>query len=467
MSLAWPVALNSLFWQAMALTDLAVLGHLGTDELAGASLAAIWQSITSTFLQTGMIQATRILGSQAYGAGNLLLVGTWTQVGLVYCLLACAPIAALWFFTEDVLLLVGMAPRVAALAGTFSRYSIAWLAPLTVFQILTAWLQVMGNAYAALIINALFAAVNLGLNVLLVHGVRHPGTRAVVWRGLGFTGSPIATTASRVGMLASFMLLLRCTGWHRATWGPGWTRECLTWRRGRVFLAQALPLTLGNCLEDFQMQLVAVLAGRLGTIAVATHTAVLNLFFLLTSFEFGAMTATSIRVGIHIGAGDVRMAKRSGLMGLGVGGVVGAAISVALVTGRDYLGHVFSRDPRVWAESAHIAWVVGAGYALLAFFYASMAVLEGQGNAGAVAVSFFLGAWVVCVPLAFVFTYKLHLGLSGLWYALTTGYAVVTVCSALFVACGNWQSRVEEARGKADRPLRIDQDQQERLLSIN
>jgi len=46
--------------------------------------------------------------------------------------------------------------------------------------------------------------------------------------------------------------------------------------------------------------------------------------------------------------------------------------------------------------------------AAMAVFYVAMAVLSGAGRPKMVAVSFVVGAWLVCIPLAFVLTDVVH-----------------------------------------------------------
>ena len=86
----------------------------------------------------------------------------------------------------------------------------------------------------------------------------------------------------------------------------------------------------------------------------------------------------------------------------------GVAVALVFIFARNYIGRIFSDDPRVWAMASRLALLVGAGYAALAIFYISMAVLSAAGKPNIVAVAFVIGAWVVCVPLAFVLTDVVH-----------------------------------------------------------
>eukprot|EP01139_Manchomonas_bermudensis_P002152 Amastigsp_a3862_15.p1 type:complete len:515 gc:universal Amastigsp_a3862_15:87-1631(+) len=444
--LAWPVAFSLLASVAMSLTDLAVLGHYGTDYLAAASVALVWLNATSAVLSRGCGSALNTLAAQAHGAGNNKLMGVWLQVGVVSTSVLIVPIAASWLATERLCLLLGLSPKLSADAGLFAQLSIPWLWPNQMYQMLQAYFQTIDVVQPALVVNATFVAVNLGANLLLVFGI--PGR----WGGLGFAGSPLATTLSRWLMLVVYCAYV--FGWSRAhvsTWS-GWTRAAFSRARLRVFLLeQSLPALIGGVLEEWQLQLIAGFAVMLGPIDVATHNSILEVFFLLTSFMFGIVTATRIRVARHLGAGLVSDSKRAALVGLAVSGGAGLVIGALLIGLRDKIGHVYSSDPAVWQLTANIAWLVGSAYALLALFYVAMTVLGAQGRNTPVAFAFLVGAWLVAVPMSWVFGFTLKYRLEGLWYGLVMGYGITTLISGWFALQSNWPAEALAAMERSER----------------
>merc|ERR550532_1782232 len=76
--------------------DSAFLGHLGTKQLAGVALSAMWQGVPSTFVQF-TIQAVTTLASQARGAGNNKLVGEWLQTALVIAVVGSFPVMLIFW----------------------------------------------------------------------------------------------------------------------------------------------------------------------------------------------------------------------------------------------------------------------------------------------------------------------------------------------------------------------------------
>ncbi len=446
--LAWPCALSILARIAMGLTDLAVLGHLDTESLAAAAAALIWLNVTSQFLFRGINSAINIMGSQAYGAKNYQLCGIWFQQGLIVSSIACIPVGASWLATGRLLRLLHVQERTADLAQTFANYSLMWLLPLNVYSSTSQYFQAQEIVLPALVVNITALVLNLGLNLVLVHGLR-VASLGIDWAGLGFIGSPIATTISRVFILAAYLTyMVLWKRLHRKTWpefGWSWT-QALRRDRVRAFLVQqALPLSIAACLEEWQLQVIAVFAARLGPIELTTHTSTLEVFMLLTALMFGLTSATSVRIGRHLGARRPDAAKQVSRITGSVALCLAAATATGLALLRSEVGHIYSNDPRVWAAAESIMVIVAVSYVALSVFYTSMSVLDGQGRPGIVALSFFIGAWCVAIPCAYVLAFSKGLGLRGLWYGLCCGYTVVTLIAATAFLRSDWRRLSQRA----------------------
>ena len=85
-----------------------------------------------------------------------------------------------------------------------------------------------------------------------------------------------------------------------------------------------------------------------------------------------------------------------------------------------------------------------------------MSALEGQARSTEVAISFFMGAWVVAVPMAYVLAFVHDYGLMGLWYAIVVGYVVVTVLSLYFYCRSDWANIILHAQSLRTHPAALD-----------
>eukprot|EP00486_Rosalina_sp_Unknown_P012220 CAMPEP_0201578444 /NCGR_PEP_ID=MMETSP0190_2-20130828/25312_1 /ASSEMBLY_ACC=CAM_ASM_000263 /TAXON_ID=37353 /ORGANISM="Rosalina sp." /LENGTH=196 /DNA_ID=CAMNT_0048011627 /DNA_START=19 /DNA_END=605 /DNA_ORIENTATION=+ len=77
--LAIPISITSIARICMWNTDQIFLGHLGTTQLAGASLADTCMEILTMFVNTPAWSLNGLC-SQALGSGNRIMVGYWLQL---------------------------------------------------------------------------------------------------------------------------------------------------------------------------------------------------------------------------------------------------------------------------------------------------------------------------------------------------------------------------------------------------
>jgi MATE family multidrug resistance protein len=505
LALFFPTVLTMIVRIGMGITDTAFVGHLAHDEafpsatsvdfLSATSLALTWQGITSIICFNGGPPALSTLAGQAYGAGNLPLMGTWLHLSLIYSLVAALPVGVAWWYTGDVLRLA--LPRQACsdtcvqLAEAFSQRSLIWLYPTTAYFSFNTFLTCQKIVKPQMIISVAAAALNILLNYAFIYTL-----------GWGYLGSPIATAATR--WIYAFSLLVYI-GANRERFeamsvlSPDFAQVCSA-ARLKTFFAQAVPNQITAMLEQWQLQLISFFAGRLGEVDVATHNGLLNVYFFFSSFMFGMTNATSTRMAIHIGAGNITKAKHVLRIGLAAGLLIGTGVACGFALLRDWVGHIYSDSPTVWEATAPLCLLLAALYFLTAFLYTSFATIDAQGRPAVVAVAFVIGAWGVSVPLAYVlgFVYpKQHgcsedggyqwceafskcvrswetscpdddvvgsgsgagewrpaagLGLFGLWLAMAAGYAVVGLIGGTAVITSDWPAIVVAAAKRVQKP---------------
>ena len=259
LALFFPTVLTMIVRIGMGITDTAFVGHLAHDEafpsatsvdfLSATSLALTWQGITSIICFNGGPPALSTLAGQAYGAGNLPLMGTWLHLSLIYSLVAALPVGVAWWYTGDVLRLA--LPRQACsdtcvqLAEAFSQRSLIWLYPTTAYFSFNTFLTCQKIVKPQMIISVAAAALNILLNYAFIYTL-----------GWGYLGSPIATAATR--WIYAFSLLVYI-GANRERFeamsvlSPDFAQVCSA-ARLKTFFAQAVPNQITAMLEQWQLQ---------------------------------------------------------------------------------------------------------------------------------------------------------------------------------------------------------------------
>ena len=471
LTIAVPSAITSALRTAQALTDQAVLGHLtyrGESTpiyLDAAALALLWMQLTINIATRGMCSAINVLSSQASGASNPRLGGVWLHTG---AFLFAPPLGllviGLWLLTGPVVGLFAANQTVGEelgsggfdgpgdpieLAARYAHLSCVYVLPTLWMESLNQWLIAQRVIRLQLVVYACAFALNLVLNVLLVHGSSSLGIP-----GLGFVGSPLATTLTRVLQLLALLSL----SWSRL---PPLRHVRDACRRSRVctFAAQAGPRTLATAFEEFALQIMGALAGRLGAVTMATHNAMLMAFFWLTAPMYGVGSATQQRMGYYLGAGQPRNARLvAGLCFIAQVGLSWCVAATLMLT-RNEIGKLFSSSSAIIEMTARIAPLVAAAYCLVGVFYSSMAVLHGSGRPLPVALAFLIGSFAIAPALGYSLTFTSIrccdfgegvLPLYGIWFGLIGGYFVTTIISGVAVLRSNWEAISKKAQERAE-----------------
>jgi len=472
-SLVWPSVITNWSRVGMDLTDLSVLGHYaGSIYLSDVAYAQIMISLVMVFVIRGMAGSTvNVLCSTAYGARNFHLVGIYMQLSVLLCSLTALLLGVIWVWGGEILrLFVGrqnISQQDARNIDAFLRISLLWMVPLACSSVMSAFLlaQKVVRPQMCIMVSALL--FNAGSNYVMVYGF-----------GIGYLGSPLATVLSRWLVCTALACYISCSPVVRenGTW-PGWhLRECLKGHRLAEFLKQAIPTAIGAAVEEFQIQMVAIFAGSVGPAAVATHNCTLSFFMALSCAMWGIQSATSARLGHHLGNGDLAAVRR--VLQVAVTATLAWAAVVVLVflVARHEIGSIYSSKVQVQQLAAEIATVVAGGYFVISVFYVIVAVLVATGQPKWFAIAFVIGGWGVALPLSYSLAFlvdeklvawwpdrltwdtgpKGGLGLLGLWLGLAIGYMVTTAIAGTAAYRTDWQRVALEASARAEgsaRPL--------------
>eukprot|EP01064_Diplonema_japonicum_P015146 TRINITY_DN22910_c0_g1_i1.p1 TRINITY_DN22910_c0_g1~~TRINITY_DN22910_c0_g1_i1.p1 ORF type:complete len:502 (+),score=135.76 TRINITY_DN22910_c0_g1_i1:34-1539(+) len=410
------------------LTDVAMLGHLGSEYLAAAATGNIWMNITMFVVWRSLATVLRNLTSAAIGADNPKQAGVWLQVALFIGACLMAIIASLWAASESIFEhIFRMNSPDSHRAALFVRYSSLWLPPQIIFLIVNNFFQSMQIVKPAIVVTYIFLPVNAALNLFLIWGL--PGTS---WDGLGFIGGPLATTITRWLQCSCFLIyMLWYRKAHEQVWG-GWSMECFSSARLGRFLKLGAPLALSGLFEEAQLQTIAIMAVHMGSEQIAAHATVLNIFICLTAFVMGLRAAVNIRISHYFGKGDAVNAKMVAKLGLTAAVGIGTFIMAVSLATRSQVGKLFTNDTVVQNYVKDLMLLMSFSYVFMGIFLVVTIILMSAHKTGLVAVIFLTGAWFVGIPMAYVFGFVLDHGVKGLWEGLIMGYTTMLAVGSYF-----------------------------------
>jgi MATE family multidrug resistance protein len=295
LTLAWPLVVAQLAQAALHTTDLVLLGRLGPDSLAAASLAV---NFLLLFLVSGMgvIGAVGPLVAQARGARRLKAVRPIVRQGLWAGIALAAALLPILLHIEAIFSWLGQDPAMTRLSGAFMRIA-AW-SLLPAFGIVA--LRSLLSAFAATRVILVVTLIGVTLNALLAYGFIF-GNFGLPQ--LGLRGAATATLISNIAMFGMLLVyVLRQRRFRRLHilhrfWIPDWSRLREIFRIG-------LPIGCTLLAESGLFTAAAMMMGWLGRDEVAAHAIALQCASIAFMVPQGLGSAAGVRVGLAYGAGN-------------------------------------------------------------------------------------------------------------------------------------------------------------------
>jgi len=171
---------------------------------------------------------------------------------------------------------------------------------------------------------------------------------------------------------------------------------------------------------------VATLIGRLGPVPLAAHQIAVTGLSLTWMASAAMAGASASRVGFHVGAGEPAIARRAGLLGIGIAALFGALFSLGFGALPELLPRWIAPDqPEVIALGATLVRILAVFVLLDCIQNTAQGALRGAGDMKGPFYASLLGQWTVGLPLALLLGVKLDRGAPGFWWGLTIGMAVV------------------------------------------
>jgi putative MATE family efflux protein len=391
------------------LVDTAIVGHLGTTQLASLAIAATLLSTAFTifnFLTYGTTaQVARLHGAgRPEAAAALGSQALWLSLGIGVSLLVLLQVLA-----TPLVHLMGGEGEVADGAVTYLRIS-ALGAPLFILaSAAQGFLRGVGDLRTPLLILLAAHTTNAALEALFVYGF-----------GWGLAGSAWGTVIAQVGMAGAFFAVQRRAGLER----PHPERMRPLMRIGSEIAVRTTALT-GSFLVGS-----AVLA-RIGAAPLGAHQIAFQLWVFLALVLDAIAIAGQVMVGRMLGAGDAAAARAASVRMIGWSVLVGALFAAVLLALGPRVPELFTDDPAVIARTQDIWPLFAAMMPLNGAVFALDGILIGAGDTRYLMWGM-LAAAAVYVPVALL-SLREDWGLTGVWWGLLglIGVRLLT-CGARF-----------------------------------
>lgn len=405
------------------LADTAIVGRLGTPELAGLGIAA---TVLATFVNLSIFLAygttaavARMLGAgDPRGALRQGVDGCWLAL-----LIGAGTLAFGLPLTPWIVSLFRPAADVALHAETYLQISLAGIPAMLLVLAATGVLRGLQNTRTPLVVAATGAVVNVPLNVVLVHGA-----------GLGIAGSAIGTVAVQAAMAAVFAVIVRNGArQYGASLRPHWPGV-------RRSFGAGVPLLIRTLAMRVAFIVTTLVATALGTAPLAAHQIVFNTWLLLALVLDAVAIAAQALVGRTLGAGDVAAARSITRRMVQWGVFAGVVLGVLLLASGSLYARLFTTDLEVRSLLVSALVVAAVLQPIAGWVFVLDGVLIGAGDgrylawASLASVAVFLpAAWAVLL-----LDLSQQAGLVALWLSVGVWTLARAVTLAVRERGGGW-----------------------------
>lgn len=445
-----PVILAYTLQNSLQTVSVLIVGRLSPEALATAAFSYMFAMSTAWLIALGGTTALDTLASSSFtGSTDKHDLGVLLQRGLFVLSLFYVVVVVIWSFSEHIFRALGQEEYICVQSAMFLRCLIPGGLGYVWFESMKKYLQAQGEpspptsavstsreltrseiyrpgTYVLLITSPL----NALLNYLFVHVF-----------GIGLYGAPIATGIS---YWLSFLLLVAYTVFikGRECWGGLAPRRALQHLGPFARLALLGVVHVGT--EWWAFEIVALAAGRLGTIPLAAQSVIMTADQVINTIPFGLGVAASARIGNLLGAQRPRETRRAAHCAAVLSTVMGALILAVLMGTKDIFGRLFNDDDRVVELVAEVMPFVALFQIADGLNGSCGGVLRGMGRqwVGALVniVSYYCGALPGGIYLAF------HgWGLAGLWVGQCVALYLVGILEWVIVGLSNWEKEVKRA----------------------
>ncbi|CDW89184.1 na+-driven multidrug efflux pump [Stylonychia lemnae] len=329
------------------------------------------------------------------------------------------PIIIALVLCEQFMLAIGMDPRASEYAGLYTYLLIPAMFFHSQFDATRQYLNALNKSEVVMYIMIITSGLHLVWCYLLTS----------VWK-LDVVGVSLATLITF--FLNFFIVTIYCKRnkeVRKSFFFP--TKE--SFQKLGEYLQIGIPSCCMLCLEWWSFEVLAIMAGYISVDATGAHVIIINTHVVIIMAPLGAQVATIVCVGQAMGEGHASKAvsyfRLVALYSLMLNITLGTVI-------------FFTRESiaRIFTTSENLIPMIMDGYSVLILILLlhGMAMVQagavrGLGKLNLATWMVFFSFYIVSLPGAYIFAFKLDWGMVGLWWGIVVGSISEVVLYAFFL----------------------------------
>ncbi len=302
LAISMPLMAAYVAEMGMMITDMIIVGRLGSNELAAVGLAADWFYVL-LLLGMGVVSIVGVLAAQKFGAGDSVGVADSVEQGVIAATIMSIPVMLSVWYLGPVLDLTNQDSEVIRLIKDYSRPLTWGVFPALWFVVLRNFVTALAKSSAIMIITAAALVLNLALNYTLVFG-------KFGFPAMGVTGAGYGTTIVNWLMLIFLAAHIFNSEHFRQYRFAIFPRQINYETLGEIFIL-GLPVTVTQMLNGAMFTVAAILVGMISADILAAQMIAYSVIYFALSSSVALGDAARVRVAFGIGTRSADAARQS------------------------------------------------------------------------------------------------------------------------------------------------------------
>lgn len=403
--LGWPISLQNILTNMLAMVDVLMVSHLGDGAIAAVGLGNRVLFVHMVII-LGLGWGVGILAAQYYGAGKREKITQCMLMASVTSFFLLCPIVITNFYTSYHLMSFGSSDaEVISLGENYLHITIPSLIFVAIVTVYENALRSVNQVKLPLICASISILINIGLNYWLING-------GLGIPALGVEGAAWATAISRVLQLLLLLYLL-----HHIRHFLKISRKDLTIKIAKPewlkLFHLVFPMMFSFAIWAIGSFCYQLIFGRMGTNELAVISMLMPLEGMFISLFFGIASACSIQVGQHLGANNMTSAWQTAKTFVLLSPIVAIVLGGILVLLRDVILSPYSGisdSTQVLAQNVFLL-IAGLSWLKVINMTLAMGVLRAGGDNKYCLYTDTIGMWLVSLPLTWLAAFHWQFGL--------------------------------------------------------
>ncbi|XP_061999416.1 protein DETOXIFICATION 34-like [Rosa rugosa] len=430
-TIAGPIAFNLLCYYGINSSTAIFVGHIGDVELSAVAISLnVIGNFSFGFLY-GMASALETLCGQAFGAGQVGLLGIYLQRSWIIMTIACSCLLPIYIYAAPVLKLLGQDENIADVAGKLCIQIIPQMFSMAINFPTQKFLQ----AQSKVSFLSLFGFATL---------VLHIGLLCVFLKVFGWGMSSAAAAFNISSWAMTLAQVVYIVGWCRDGWkGLSWLAFKDLWSFAKLSVASAIML----CLEIWYFMTILVITGHLdnAVIAVGSLAICMNVNGWEAILFVGINVAISVRVSNELGSAHPRAAEYSVIVAITEALLLGILFGVVIMAAKDNFAIIFTNSKEMQQAVSRIAFLLSITMVINSVQHVISGVAVGGGWQALVAYINLFCYYIVGLPTGFFLGYRTSMRVEGIWVGMIFGTVLQTLILLYILYKTNWIKEVERA----------------------